>query len=160
MTETTSIPAERSLAIDKVVDQATFDAVGTELEYTVTVTNSGNVTLSGLDVVDAAPGSGLFDASDCEGLATTLAPGVSLDCTVTYVTTQADLDVGGVTNTATATATAPGDVAVGPAIASATSSAIKSPQLSIDKVVDQPAFTAVDSILEYTITVANPGTSP
>ena len=43
------------------------------------------------------PAADCSTRSDCEGLATTLAPGVSLDCTVTYVTTQADLDVGGVT---------------------------------------------------------------
>ncbi|MEX2557216.1 MAG: choice-of-anchor P family protein [Actinomycetota bacterium] len=70
---------------------------GDVISYTFVVTNVGNVTLTGITVTD--PLSGL-SAISCPG--TSLAPGASMTCTATYAITQADINAGSVTNTATA----------------------------------------------------------
>ena len=56
-TDTKIIPATRRLpaaSIDKTVDRATIAAPGI-LNYTIVVRNSGNVTLTGVDVTDTLP---------------------------------------------------------------------------------------------------------
>ncbi|MCF1753401.1 DUF7507 domain-containing protein, partial [Mariniradius sediminis] len=45
-----------ALFIDKSVAESSYDAVGDVLNYTVTVTNTGNVTLSNVVVVDPLTG--------------------------------------------------------------------------------------------------------
>ncbi|MCW1060953.1 hypothetical protein OJ593_10610, partial [Streptococcus anginosus] len=69
------------------------------------VSNSGNVTLSGVVVSDPLLGGEL-------GTITTLAPGASQRVTGTYTLTQADVDRGSLENTATATGTDPHGTAV------------------------------------------------
>ena len=60
--------------MSKSVDEPTYDAVGDVLTYTLTATNNGNVTLTDVDVTDAAPGAGAF-ALDCSGLPSEPCPG-------------------------------------------------------------------------------------
>lgn len=77
------------------------DAPGT-IDYSMTVENTGNVTLTGVTVLDP-------DASGLSCGATSLAPGASTTCTATGTATQADIDAGGdILNTATVTATGAG----------------------------------------------------
>ncbi len=86
-----------ALSILKSVTEASYSAVGDLLHYSYLVTNSGNVTLSG-------PFSVSDDRSTnvaCPATAS-LAPFASLTCNGTYTITQADLDAGAVTNTASA----------------------------------------------------------
>ncbi|MEZ5191695.1 MAG: hypothetical protein R2734_03700 [Nocardioides sp.] len=71
---------------------------GDTISYSLVVTNTGNVTLTGVTVTDPTVGP-----VSCP--VTTLAPGVSVTCTATYTLTQADVDAGHVANTATATGT-------------------------------------------------------
>ncbi|MGH9379949.1 MAG: DUF7507 domain-containing protein [Thermoanaerobaculia bacterium] len=77
--------------------------VGSTIEYTFVVTNTGNVTLSNITITD--PLDGLSPIS-CPG--TTLAPGAEMTCTATYTVTQQDVDAGVVQNTATVTGQTPG----------------------------------------------------
>ena len=123
------------LTVTKTVDEAEYDAPGDVLTYTVTVTNTGNITLTGVDVTDVAPGPGAFDL-DCGPLPAVLAPGDDLTCTATYEVTQADVDDGSVTNSAEATSpTGPISVASLPV----TSLAQQSASLAVAKTVDEPA---------------------
>jgi uncharacterized repeat protein (TIGR01451 family) len=71
--------------------------VGDTITWTFTLTNSGNRTLTGLNVIDPIAGS-----VSCP--ATTLAPGAGATCTgdTPHVVTQADVDAGVVSNTASA----------------------------------------------------------
>ena len=104
----TSSAAQRvSLSLTKSVDQPSYDEVGDVLTYAITATNTGNVTLTGIDVDDAAPGAGSFSL-DCSTLPGTLPPGGDGTCSATYTVTQDDLDAGAVTNVASAGGVGPG----------------------------------------------------
>ena len=96
-----------SIAIDKVFvkwadDGAKGDAAGDVALYTVKVTNTGNVTLTDVTVVDPLTGQNISGV--------TLAPGASQTYNTSYTLTQADLDNNGggdgdIDNTATADST-------------------------------------------------------
>ena len=102
-----NIPAVANAIVDieKSADKESFSVVGEEITYTLTVTNSGNVTLSNVTVEDPL--------TDFETTVASLAPGESQAFNTVYTVTQADLDNGGVTNVATATATDPQGNSVG-----------------------------------------------
>jgi uncharacterized repeat protein (TIGR01451 family) len=99
---TVVIPASPALVIKESASPASFDAAGTTINYSYQVTNTGNVTLTGIKVNDPLPG---LSAVGCPSA--TLNPGQDLTCTATYVTTQADVGVGSVANTATVTGDPP-----------------------------------------------------
>ncbi len=87
--------ADKSAVVQKDADTSTFAAVNDEIEYTFTVTNDGNQTLTNLEVRDSLDTGYLC-------VIPSLAPGVAnTDCTFTYQVTQADLDAGQILNTAT-----------------------------------------------------------
>ncbi|HMO02544.1 MAG TPA: DUF11 domain-containing protein [Oligoflexia bacterium] len=94
-------PAAPSLHIEKSANTTTYATVGQEIEYSYTVTNSGNVTINGIAVWDdkICP-----DATPCISCASaTLAAGGSTACgPAAYVVTQADIDNGQLVNVARA----------------------------------------------------------
>ena len=65
------------------------------------VTNTGNVTLDGPGHRDDDKATVELCPRHTVGDLDALAPGESITCTATYTITQADLDAGSVTNTAT-----------------------------------------------------------
>ena len=103
------IVATPAIDLDKTGAYAdgTTGQVGDRLNYTFTVTNSGNVTLTGVEITDPLPGlSGLTYV--WPGAVGVLTPGQVATATADYVVTQADIDsLAGVTNRATATGDAP-----------------------------------------------------
>ena len=82
------------LSISKIADVSIYRNVGDEINYTITVTNNGNVVLTSIDVTDPLTGLNQTIAS--------LDPGVSVTFNTTYVITQDDINAGQVQNTATA----------------------------------------------------------
>ncbi len=96
--ETVTADQRPALTLLKKAAPATYDAVGDEITYTYTLTNSGNVTLSGPFTVedDKATTSRVGVVPDPD----VLAPGDDITFTATYVITQADLDAGSVKNVA------------------------------------------------------------
>jgi uncharacterized repeat protein (TIGR01451 family) len=74
--------------------------VGDTIDYDFLVTNEGSVTLTSVGVTDALVGT-----VSCP--VTTLAPGASTTCTGAITLTQALINAGSITNTATATGTPP-----------------------------------------------------
>ncbi|WP_182526811.1 DUF7507 domain-containing protein [Nocardioides dongkuii] len=71
------------------------------IDYRFKVTNTGNTTVSGLDIAETAfSGTGRLRGLTCR--ATTLAPRASTICTAQYRVTAADVRAGFVENTATA----------------------------------------------------------
>ena len=156
-TETVDLPQSATISIDK---EGTFNDenadlnadVGETISYTFEVTNTGNVTLTGVTVLD--PLSGL-SAIDCP--ATTVAVGDSITCTATYTVTQADIDAGEVENTATADSTQSG-----PDDDTETVDLPQSATISIDKegtFNDENAHLNADvgETISYTFEVANTG---
>jgi uncharacterized repeat protein (TIGR01451 family) len=89
-----SITLNKSAALDDslVAPSGRVDA-GDAIDYTLTVANTGNVTLDSVAVTDDTAGS-----VTCPG--TTLASGEVMLCTATVVLSQTDVDLGSVTNIA------------------------------------------------------------
>ncbi len=124
--------------------------------YTFTATNTGTVTLDLVQVSD----SGLtgLSALDCAPAApATLAPGEVLSCTATKTMTQADVDAGAVTNTATAEGTPPGGGAPVTDTDDETVTSDGIPSISLVKTA-APATYVADDVVTYTFTSTNTGT--
>ncbi|MFC5287815.1 CshA/CshB family fibrillar adhesin-related protein [Actinokineospora guangxiensis] len=103
---TTPIPVTRALVLDKSVGElvdgdGNGPDAGDTLEFSFQVTNTGNVPLDPVVVSDPVVGAVTCPAGP-------LAPGASVSCDpVTRALTQAEVDAGVLSNTATATGTAP-----------------------------------------------------
>lgn len=97
-----------ALTVSKTADRTRITAAGETINYSFLVTNTGNVTLTGVTVTETAfTGTGTPPVVTCPAGAASLAAGATVTCTASYVVTQADIDAGGVTNTATGTGTPP-----------------------------------------------------
>ena len=110
--ETITSTAVPSIGIVKTASPTTYAAAGVNITYTFAVTNSGNVTLTGVNVTDPLPGLGAITcnwagSSNAATPAGTLSPGETVSCSASYTTTQGNVDARKVDNTATATGTPP-----------------------------------------------------
>ncbi|WP_373396614.1 hypothetical protein V8V91_17855 [Algoriphagus halophilus] len=96
---TSTVTAVQNPGIDltKTADVSNYDQVGDVITYTLTVENTGNVTLDNVTVTD--PLTGLNQSIG------TMAPAQVVTVTESYTVTQGDIDVGQVVNIATVTAT-------------------------------------------------------
>ena len=143
-------PAPRpSLHLVKTPSPETYSKVGDTIDYTFTITNDGNVTLSGpFSVTDA-----LAAATCTQPAGDKLAPITdTMTCTASYIVTQSDIDHGSVVNTATATN---GEVTSNQA--EATANAAQGPKLDLVKIADPKTFSAVGDKITYTYTLTNSG---
>jgi uncharacterized repeat protein (TIGR01451 family) len=105
-TETVTGGQNPALTIDKTSTTTLITAAGQVVPYSYLVTNTGNVTLTGITVTDNKVAS-----VSCP--VTTLAPGASTTCTGSHTVTQAELDAGGnLTNVAQACGNPPTGSAV------------------------------------------------
>jgi uncharacterized repeat protein (TIGR01451 family) len=102
-----SVPAaaaKPSVSIQKIAHASNGDttpiSVGETISYTYLVTNTGNTTIATVSVNDPTEGSVTCPSPGPSGLA----PGGSVTCTAdhTHTVTQADVDTGNVSDTATA----------------------------------------------------------
>jgi gliding motility-associated-like protein/uncharacterized repeat protein (TIGR01451 family) len=146
--ETVTAIQNPEITVTKTADQTTYDTLGDIIEYTITVTNTGNVTVSDIDIVD--------DLTGDSWNIVTLAPGAVETFIATYVITQADLDNGSVTNTVTTE----GEDTNGDSVTdsgSATVTAVQSPELTITKTADRETYSNEDEVIEYTLEVTNTG---
>ncbi|MFB7473588.1 GEVED domain-containing protein [Kitasatospora sp. NPDC056184] len=146
-----------SLEVDKRADKQRL-VVGETLTYTYTVTNTGNVTLTGVTVNEGAfTGTGPLSPLTCPNAPATLEPGRSATCTATYTVTQADVDAGRIDNAATATGTPPGGgTPVTSPPGGTTVTADREPALTVVKSSDKERLVAGETVT-YTYTVTNTG---
>ena len=94
----TAINQNPALTIVKSASPTTYSTVGQTITYTYTVTNSGNVNITGpINIIDSRI-NGLISIYN-----TDLAPGQSVIGTENYTITQTDINAGSVTNSAYAT---------------------------------------------------------
>ncbi len=151
-------PATPGLDLTKTADTAGPVKVGDTITYTFTAENTGNQTLTDVTVSDELAGLTWVAGPDLG----TIAPGETATGTATYVVTQADVDAGGVDNSATATGTPPADCTVcDPPIAPPTAVHVPSdagaPGLTVTKTADTAGPVAVGDTITYTFAAENTG---
>ncbi|MBU2696248.1 DUF11 domain-containing protein [Pimelobacter sp. 30-1] len=136
--------------------------VGDTIQYTFTVTNTGNVTLHDVAVEDAKAG-----ATTCDP--TTLAPGAVATCRANdpYVITSADQNAGEVVNTAVAVGEDPANGEVrSDEDSTRTPVDTPAPRLTLVKEAGTPVDVNQDGLVnagdtvQYTFTVTNTGNVP
>jgi len=136
--------------------------VGDTIQYTFTVTNTGNVTVHDLAIDDAKAGAVTCDP-------TTLAPGAVATCraNVPYVITSADQSAGEVVNTAVALGEDPTDAAVrSNEDSTRTPVDTPAPRLALVKRAATPVDVNGDGLVnagdtvQFTFTVTNTGNIP
>ena len=139
-----------ALTIAKSATESTYEAVGDVLHYSYTLTNSGNVTLSGPFTVNDNK-----TTVSCPATAT-LAPGSSITCTASYTVTQADLDSGSVTNIANGHASF-NSSPVNSSDATVTVKGTQKPAISIKKTASASSLDTVGATVSYSFLVTNTG---
>ena len=144
--ETVTADQKPALTIVKTATPATYDSVGDVIGYSYLVTNSGNVTLYGITVVDDKA------TVTCPDTSAGLAPLGTITCTASYTVTQGDLDAGSVNNTAYAT-----DGTTNSEPDSETVTAVKMPALTIVKTATPATYSTVGTVISYSYLVTNSG---
>ena len=138
-----------SISIDKVANVSGSVSPGDVVKYTITVCNTGNLTLDDVTVFDNRTGT--YDVG-------TLAKGECNETNQTYTVTEQDLCNGSVTNYAYATATDYCDLPV----VTETNASVRldvdyNSSISIDKVANVSGSVSPGDVVKYTITVCNTG---
>jgi uncharacterized repeat protein (TIGR01451 family) len=174
--------AAPSLVVTKTADDTTDVAVGQTVNYTYTVENTGNITLTNVGLSDAHEGTGAAPVPGTETLTTdagtsgdstdavsdgvwdTLAPGDIVTWTAAYTVTAADLanqTDNDIDNTVTASAT-PADGTLGGTLTADEEVDLidQDASLSVTKVADDDTDVVVGQVITYTYTVTNDGNVP
>lgn len=150
----TNIEVFPEVTLDKTTTTLNYDSVGDTIDYNYAVSNTGNAALDFPVVVSddkvtvscPADDGGAPNNGDA-----VLDPGESVNCTASYVITQADLDSGSVTNLADATVdgvTSNQD--------SETVDAVQSPAMTVVKSSPVSEITA-PGVVSYSYLVTNTG---
>ena len=148
---TLTFTQEPALTIAKSSTTVIIPPVGQTIPYSFLVTNTGNVTMTGIAVTDP-------NTTGVSCPVTTLAPNESTTCTGTHTVVQADLDAGSVVNTASVVGTPPVGTPIPPMPSNpVTISGLQTPGLSIVKASTTTSVTAVGQTVLYTFTVLNTG---
>lgn len=151
--------AAPAVTVDLTVDPTSVSAADQGVTYSALVTNTGNVTLSGLLLADTAfTGSGTPGALSCP--VTSLAPDAQTTCTATYALTQADVNAGGVSRTVAATGTAPGGAGATSATSAPDTAVVTSPPsaaLAVETTATPATATAAGQVVDYSVLVTNTG---
>ncbi|WP_373396588.1 gliding motility-associated C-terminal domain-containing protein [Algoriphagus halophilus] len=142
-----------NIDLNKTVDLESVSREGIVLNYTLEVTNTGNVTLSSGNLVDPKTGLSLPNIS--------LAPGEMKSFSTTYTVTLQDLLSGKpILNIATVNAVDTFSGTTVQAQGQATVSVNLEPGIEIVKTADIEEATFPGQEITYTLTVTNTGTAP
>jgi hypothetical protein len=137
------------IQLEKVASPTGYARAGQLISYTYTVTNTGTVALWHITLTDDKLG-----AITCPKPA--LAPGKSMTCHATYVTTQADVDAGRIANSATVTGHPhKGHPVTGTATAVVT--AVQHPGIALAKWAHPATYERAGQRITYTYRVTNTG---
>ena len=148
----TTVEADAELTVEKTANPTSGVAKDGVITYTVTVTNSGNVTVKDITLEDT-----LVTLPEDKATIGTLAPGASKEITYTYTATQADVDAGEINNTATATGKDPSDNDVTASDDATVTTVDSDAELTVTKTADKTSGVKVGDVITYTVTVANTG---
>ncbi len=146
--EFVNVPQIPSLVLAKSANPTSYDQVGQLISYTYVLENAGNVTLGGpFTVTDnkatvSCPAAGSLGPSD------------TVTCTASYAITQADLDSGWVTNTATGHARFDG-ASIDSNQAAATVNAVANPALELTKSAKPETYSKAGDVINYDYALKN-----
>ena len=152
----TNTPLSSSLTVVKTASPTTYSGPNQTIGYSFVVTNTGFTTLNTITINDNLAGLTGLSCPDAS-----LAPGAKETCTGSYSTTQANVDAGTVTNTATAQGDPTGSsTPVVSMPSSATITASQDGSITLSKTVNGvagPIAITGPTTLDYTFTVTNNG---
>ncbi|MFN8470908.1 MAG: hypothetical protein U0822_01700 [Anaerolineae bacterium] len=151
-TVTTPVTQTPALTLKKTASPTTYSTVGQTISYSYLLTNSGNVNLTQPYAVSDNKAT-----VTCPTTPSPLTPGSSVTCTASYTITQADLNSGSVTNTATATAKGPSNQTVTSNQDQQTVTATQSPALTLDKTASPTTYSTVGQTITYSYKLTNSG---
>jgi uncharacterized repeat protein (TIGR01451 family) len=110
ITQTPSIEVTKTAAVDHITGTDSETTTGDTIVYTITIENTGNVTLTGIDITDTmtdGAGQSLTLTSPSTFSTYTLAPGETEEVQATYTIEQSAADTGSISNTVSVVGTAP-----------------------------------------------------
>ena len=148
----TTVEADAKIKVTKTADKTSGVKAGETVTYTITVENTGNVTVQSLALTDALKDIQLGALDK-----TTIAPKEKATATATYVVKQSDVDAGEINNTATATGKDPKNADVTGEASAKVTTEEGAPALSVTKVADKTKDAKVGDEIKYTVTVKNTG---
>ncbi|MGW4384147.1 DUF7507 domain-containing protein, partial [Kitasatospora sp. NPDC004531] len=146
------VVGDARLELEKTADSAGPFRLGDTVDYTYTVANPAELTVSDVTVVDDRVTSVVCDA-------TTLAVGENTRCRGSYVVTEEDVTAGQVTNTAYAEGADPEGMPVRSPAVEVTVPVIGEAVLDIGKRADSPGPFHLGEAVSYTYVVTNSGTA-
>jgi uncharacterized repeat protein (TIGR01451 family) len=166
ITQSPVITVTKTAAVDHVTGTDSETTTGDTIVYTITIANTGNVTLTGIDITDTmtdGAGQSLTLTSPSTFSTYTLAPGETEDIQATYTIEQSAADTGSISNTVSVDGTAPDGTEVTddldtPVVVSTT----LDPSIEVTKTStithsDADVSVGVGDTINYTITVENTG---
>ncbi len=154
-----TVPAAVSASLSATLATTTnsYAAPGDVLKYTATIQNTGNATLSGLNL---APAEGMIgDPANLSISCPTgpVASGAKVTCTLTYPVTQADLDRGNVKFAINAVAIAPDATEVSAKTAQLDVRAAVAASLRVTGSANPTVVSGADEPITFTYVVENTG---
>ena len=144
----TTVEARPSLSVEKTASLADIVNVGDKINYTVIVTNTGNVTLHDVKAADSRVNISEKSYS--------LAPGESVTITYTYTVTQANVDNGTIINTVNARGYDPKETEVNASKSIETALTAES-SLEVSLTASQTSGVAAGDEITFTVVVKNTG---
>ena len=154
MDATATVPTAQLPALDvikAVTSVGPYDSVGDVITYSITATNTGNQTLTGVTITD--PGAGVVLGPCTPSIPATLAPTASVACVATHAVTQQDIDAGEYANVAFADSNQ-----TPPDSDSETVPVSQTPALTVLKTeTSVRPYQSVGQVISYSITVTNTG---
>ena len=152
--ETITPSAVPEITLDKSASPMTYET-GDVITYTMVATNTGGVSLEGVEITDTGL-AGLSDLSCSPAAPATLAPAEQMTCTAELTATQDHTDAMSIANTASAfgQSVSDGTEVTDTDTETVTTSAV--PGLSLTKTADADSY-VVGETIGYTFVVTNTG---
>ena len=156
-TETTSVSQSPNITVTKSATESSYSKVGDILNYTITVSNSGNVTIDNVVVSDTKADAGSLSYVSGDDGDNLLQVGEEWIYSAIHTVTQSDLGAGSFVNVASVTGDDPEDNPVSDDTPPVTVSSDQSPNITVTKSATESSYSKVGDVLNYTITVSNSG---
>ena len=166
ITQTPAIEVTMVGVVDHVTGTDSETTTGDTIVYTITIENTGNVTITDIDITDTmtdGAGQSLTRTSPSTFSTYTLAPGVTEDIQATYTIEHSTADTGSISNTVSVDGTTPDgtmisdDIDAPVVVLTDLSPSIEVTNAAIIYDGYDDGYNGIGDIIEYTIAVENTG---